>query len=385
MSLSIKERFAVIQSRIAMSYLGSDDPNSVREVFDVRPGNVENSGNLGHVPDEHEYATEIDLNRDIQDFSPFLRYVNVMPRKHQKGGSLGIGSQGRGTKTNDTKNGNARRPNAPKDSVLNEYEMKKAHFDYGLHDDDIDAMSEYDDWSDEYRAGFMEAMGNDRVMIGWHGTHHAATSDLSANPLLEDVNTGWPQLLRDRASSQVLSGGSTAGEIKIGSAAGSDYANLDALVHDLYQGIPVHLRTAGMSAMIAQGIMAYSGATYYKEQAGTPTEKQQIREKGVTGIYGGLEALPPPYMPQTGIVITGLKRNGQRRSNLSIYWQKDSWRRKVEYKADLETSVDWNARREAYHIEKLNSMVMLDVEEIIFTDHNNAVLTRVPAHNWADQ
>lgn len=379
--LTTEERFAVIQTRLAMAYLGKEDPEMVRKPFAMNAG----AGNPGHAPAGHNYATEISLNRDIQSFSSFLQFVNVLPRKHQKGGSLGIGSQGRVTQTTDTKGGTARRVQTPNDSALNEYQMVKAHSDFGLHDDDIDSMSEYDDWADLYREAFMEAMANDRIIIGWHGLEHALTSDKTANPLLEDVNTGWLELLRQRASGQVLTGGATAGELKIGSAAGSDYANLDHLVQDLYQGIPVHRRTPGMTAMIAETLMGYAEGGYYKEQAGTPTEKSHIREKAITGVYGGLDAVPAPYMPQTSIVITGLKRNGQRMSNLSIYWQKESWRRKAEYKAELETSIDWNARREAYHIENLNSIVALDVDKIIFTDHNNAEVTPVPANNWADQ
>lgn len=377
-NLTIEQRFELIQKKLAKAYHGKDNPELVQKAFAL------NSGNLGHVPSTHQYATEITLNRDIQNFSPFLNFVNVMPRTHQKGGSLMIGSQGRVTQTNDTRSGTERRVNTPKASTANEYEMVKAHSDFGLHDDDIDAMSEFPEWANMYREAFLEAMGNDRIIIGWHGTHHAATSDNTANALLEDVNTGWLELLRQRASSQVLTGGTVAGEIKIGSAAGSDYASLDHLVQDLYQGIPVHRRTPGMAAMIAESIMGYAEGTYYKEQGGTPTEKTHIREKAITGTYGGLDSIPAPYMPQTGIVITGLKRNGQRMSNLSIYWQKQSWRRKVTYEPKLESSVDWNARREAYHIEDLKAIVALDVDKIIFTDHDNAEVTRLPADNWAN-
>lgn len=378
-----EERFAKIQKRLAQAYHGRDDASLVTRPFPL---------NAGHVPDDYPHATEITLNRDMQNFSPFLSLVNVLPRTHQKGGSLGIGSQGRVTKTNDTKAGNARRPSVPKDAKPNEYEMVKAHADFSLHDDDIDAMSEFDDWEDEYRASFMEAMSNDRIIIGWHGTHHAKTSNLSDHPLLEDVNKGWFALLEERASSQVMTGGKTAGEIKIGTGEGNDYASLDHLVQDMYQGIPMHRRTPGMAAAISETLMGFAEGSYYREAAGTPSEKPRIKEKAVSGVYGGLDSLQAPYLPQTGIVITGWKRNGQRRSNLSIYWQKDSWRRSVEYQAKLESSIDWNARREAYHIENLQAMVALKVEKIIFTDLGKddsgnwiGEFGAIPENKWAEQ
>lgn len=375
---TIEQRFAEVQCRLAMAYFGVEDPSLVQKPFALNPQMA------GKVPAGFEQSKEITLNRDMQDNSGFLQLVNVMPRKQQKGGSLMVVNQGRVTKTNDTAAGQERRLNEAKNSKLNEYEMVKAHSDFRLHDDDIDSMSEFDGWSDMYRAAFLEAMGNDRIIIGWHGESHAATSNSTTSPLLQDVNIGWLKLLKTRDSTQVLTGGAEAGVIKIGSKAqGGDYANLDHLVQDLYQGIPLHKRSPGMTALIAESLMGGAEGIYYQNQGGTPTEKTRIQEKAVTGMYGGLEAMPAPFMPQTSVVITGTKRNGQRYSNLSIYWQKDSWRRSVEYKASLESSIDWNARREAYHIEDLSAIVALDCEQVVFLD-SGLEIDRIPVSGWAD-
>lgn len=378
---SSEERFAEVQRRLAFAYFAEEDASRVTKPFALNAV-ARSVMSAGRAPAGFEPTKEIILNRDIQDFSPFLSLVNVLPRKQQKGGSLLVTNQGRVTRTNNTYAGQERRVSDPKNSILNEYEMVKAHSDFRLHDDDIDAMSEFSNWADLYRAAFLEAMGNDRIIIGWHGESHALTSDLSQNTLLQDVNKGWLKLLKERASSQVLSGGAEAGIIKIGSKAnGGDYANLDHLVQDLLQGIPLHKRSAGLTALIAESIMGGAEGVYFQEQAGTPSEKPRIKEKAVTGTYGGLEAMPAPFMPQTSIVITGLKRNGQQYSNLSIYWQKDTWRRSAEYKASLESSIDWNARREAYHIEDLRSMVALDCEQVVFVD-SGLEIERIPAHSW---
>lgn len=375
---TIEARFAEVQRRLAMAYFGIDDPSLVQKAFAL------NSMNAGKAPSEFVQSKEITLNRDMQDFSPFLQLVNVMPRKQQKGGSLMVVNQGRVTKTNDTAAGQERRLNEAKDSKLNEYEMVKAHSDYRLHDDDIDAMSEFENWSDMYRASFMEAMGNDRIIIGWHGEEHVATSNLTAKPLLQDVNIGWLKLLKTRATAQVVTGGAEPGVIKIGKKInGGDYENLDHLVQDLYQGIPLHKRTPGMTALIAESLMGGAEGIYFQKEGNTPSEKSRIKEKAITGMYGGLEAMPAPFMPQTSVVITGLKRNGQQYANLSIYWQRDSWRRSVEYKASLESSIDWNKRHEAYHIEDLRAMVALDCEQIVFLE-TGLEINRIPESKWAD-
>lgn len=379
---SIEDRFAVVQRRIANAYFNSNDISRITKPFSLN-AQARVVANSGRAPADFDPKKEISLNRDMQNFSGFLRLVNVLPRSQQRGGSLMVTNQGRVTKTNDTITGQERRPSDPKESKLNEYEMVKAHSDFRLHDDDIDSMSEFPDWVDLYRASFLEAMSNDRIIIGWHGEKHEKTSDLSKNPLLQDVNKGWLQLLKERAPSQVLKGGKESGVIKIGSkSAGGDYTNLDHLVQDLLQGIPLHKRSPGLTALVSESIMGGAEGVYYQEQGNKPTEKVRIQEKAVTGMYGGLDSMPAPFMPQTGMVLTGLARNGQQYSNLSIYWQTNSWRRSVEYKASLESSIDWNARREAYHIEDLRSIVALDCEQIVFLE-SGLEINRIPDHHWA--
>ena len=375
-----EDRIRAIQERLAQAYHGDKTKiSAVRQPFYL---------NKGKVPDGFNHATEISFNRDMQDFSPFLELVNLIPRTQEKGGSLMVGSQGRVTRTNDTYNGTARRVGNAKNSKKNLYEMVKAHSDFRLHDDDISAMSEFPDWEDIYRQAFMEAMANDRIIIGWHGEEHAATSNMTEKPLLQDVNIGWNTLLEQRAPSQVM----VEDEIKIGKGAGNDFVSVDHLVSELLQGIPLHRRKPGMTAMLSESLMGFAETTYYREQADKPTEKAGIQTKTIIGTYGGLDSIPAPYMRQTGIFITPLARNGNQFSNLSIYWKKDSWQRYLEYEPKMEASTDWNARREAYHIEDLDAAVALKANKIIFTDlgkddEDNWIgeIDMIPENNWADQ
>ena len=331
-------------------------------------------------------SKEIDFLLDVQSKSQFLQFVNFFTRSQKTGGSFKIGAQGRNTRTNDTKSGNERRVNDPKPPLLNEYVMKKAHFDFGLHDDDLSDMSEFPDWHQMYRLAQLIAYGDDIQIVGFHGTHHAATSDISTNPMLEDVNVGWLQLLKERNSSNVFTGNSN-NEVHIGK--GGHYLNLDQYIHDLYQAIPAHKRAAGMTATVGGGIMARSEAVYFADNAQTPSEKAVLQQKMITGVYGGLESIPANFLFDNAIMITNLKRNGAALSNLSVYTQRDSMKRSIEYVPKLERTVDWNACWRAYHIEDLNRMVSTDVEKVVYLDIKDAngkpvEVLKKPVGEWAD-
>ncbi|MCV5360357.1 phage major capsid protein, P2 family, partial [Escherichia coli] len=75
----------------------------------------------------------------------------------------------------------------------------------------------------------------DRIMIGFNGVKRAKTSNRSENPLLQDVNKGWLQKIREDAPDHVMGSTTTGGEttpgaVKVGK--GGEYANLDAVVMD---------------------------------------------------------------------------------------------------------------------------------------------------------
>ena len=78
----------------------------------------------------------------------------------------------------------------------------------------------------------LKRQGLDRIMVGWNGTHAAASTNLTQYPLLQDVNKGWLQKMRERAASRVIrEGAATGSKVRIGK--GGDYANIDAAVFDL--------------------------------------------------------------------------------------------------------------------------------------------------------
>lgn len=321
-------------------------------------------------------SQEQKLNTDMPKQSGFLSLINVEPRKQKKGNTLTIGKQGPGTQTNNTKAGNERRPLPYQPMSENPYEMFKAHTDFAMHDDDVSDWSEFKNWRKEYSRAFFQTFNDDRQMIGFHGVQHATTSDLSVDPLMKNVNVGWIELLKQRASEQIL----PDAEVIIGD--GGTYANLDEYIFDLFQGIPLHKRGPGYVAVIGNGLLAAAQGRYYAEQGATPTEKNMMAKYKILGTYGGLPAITADFFPENAVMITQLKHGGNRRSNLSLHYQKSSWKRVVKYKPELESTIDFNARWEGYHINDLKKMV-LSVPDKTIIKATGFEIEQIPADNWS--
>lgn len=379
MDKNLQAVFASLQKQYA-DYYGV---SNVGKSFYLNGGNggVTNAMNPNFVP-----SKEIMFLEDVQAQNQFLQYCNLFTRSQKTGGSFRLGPQGRNTKTNNTAAGTERRVGGTVPPVLNEYKMEKAHFDWGIHDDELSDMSEFPNWHDMYRSAQLKAYGDDIQIVGFHGTSHATTSDMTANPMLEDVNKGWFQLLRERKSDHVFTGDAN-GEVKIGT--GGHYKNVDQWVHDLYQAIPMNKRSAGMTCTMGGGVMAHAEGVYFREQGLTPTEKQMIQQKAITGVYGGLECIPAGFFFDNALMITKLKRNGESMSNLSVYQQAGTMQRQIEYVPKLERTVDWNRAWRAYHVEDLEQIVATDVEKVIFLDvlkpdGTPVEILKAPVGGWSE-
>lgn len=301
------------------------------------------------------------LNRDASLQSGFLSMCNVEPRKQLKGNSLRIGAQRMNTRTNDTQNGDQRRPGTPNAWSENEYELVSAHSDFKIHDRDRDTWSQFPNFAEMYRQAYMDGINDDRLIVGFHGTEHVVTSDITTKPLMQDVNVGWFQLLKDRNPANFITEGGTIDEIRIGTGTSDDYANLDECISDLRSSIPVH-RRKNLIAVVGSGIIAGAQGKLYNAQGLVPTEKERIMNQQVIGMYGGLVTIEADFFPDNAILVTALKMPGfntAMRSNLSIFYQEGSWRRVLEYKPEIESLVDWNARMEGYHIEDLEAIKIM--------------------------
>jgi P2 family phage major capsid protein len=219
----------------------------------------------------------------------------------------------------------------------------------------MDIWSKFPDFHTRFRNHVRQAIALDIIKIGWNGTSAAPITNIVTNPMLEDVNIGWLQLVRrDNAGNAIADGDQQAGEIRIG--AYGDYENLDSAVHDLIQAIPLHKRM-GLVAIIGDELLAKEKNKLYAKQAHTPSEKDKIELEQIIDTYGGLRAYKVPFFPGRGIVVTSF-------DNLCHYIQSGSTRASVENNAKKKRVEDYQSRNDCYYINDLEKIVFFEAASV---------------------
>lgn len=338
MSLSNAARLKF--SALALAIAATYGVQSAREEFNVTPSLAQT------------------LNEKITHSSAFLQRINVIPVSEIKGQKVMLGLTGPVTGRTNTNN-NDRVPRNAASLDAQGYELFDTNSDVALKFATIDAWAKFPNFPQRYAAAVQKQIGLDRIMIGWNGTSVAADTDPVANPLLQDVNKGWLQIAREQAPEQVLAEGTKAvGKIQIGAT--GDYANLDALVHDVSLMIEEEHRDGGdLIAIIGRDLLANDKAKLYAKQGDTPTEKERVEMAQVVATYGGLPAYTCPFFPGKGVVVTSF-------DNLSIYFQDSSWRRHIKENPNRSQTEDFNARNEGYVIEQLGKFAAIEAAAVEF-------------------
>ncbi|MGF6490545.1 phage major capsid protein, P2 family [Pseudomonas frederiksbergensis] len=329
LSSNAQEQFALMQDDLAETYNVQDASRQ----FAVEP------------------AIAQELNDKITEKSDFLSRINVVPVSEIKGQKVMIGVTGPVSSRTNTKTTDREAKDFSDLSGL-DYELFHTESDVGLSFAKIDSWAKFPDFADRYSAAVQKQIALDRIMIGWHGTHAAPQTDILTNPMLQDVNKGWLQIAREQIPAQVLKEGKTVGKITLGT--GGDYANLDALVHDVKQMIDPVFRDAGdLIAIIGSDLLANDKGKLYAKQGDTPTEKERIEGAQVIATYGGLPSFVIPHFPATGVVVTSW-------DNLSLYFQDSSWRRHLIENPKRSRVEDYNGRNEGYVIEQLEKFAAIE-------------------------
>lgn len=296
-----------------------------------------------------------ELNDAITHQADFLERINVIPVGDIKGEKVFLGTNGPVTGRTNTKTTD-REANDVSGLDDDSYELHSTESDVSLPYAKIDAWSKFPDFHVRYSAAVQKQIALDRIMIGFHGIKAAVQTDKAQYPLLQDVNIGWLQQLREKAPAQVFAGGA-AGKVTLGP--GGNYANLDALVHDAKQLVDERVREGGdLIAIIGSDLLSADKARLYSTQAGKPTEKERIESQQVIATYGGLPAFTVPYFPVNAVVVTSW-------DNLSIYYQDSSWRKQTIDNPKRSRVEDYNSRNEGYVIEQLEKMGLIEKVEVI--------------------
>ena len=298
------------------------------------------------------------LENRIQESSDFLRQINMVGVTEQMGEKLGLGVGGPIASTTNT----ATTDRATKDpTVMDEqgYLCTQTNFDTHLTYGKLDAWAKFPDFQTRVRDAILRRQALDRIMIGFNGTSRAATSDLVANPLLQDVNKGWLQKYREFAPARVLAEGAEPGEIRVGAAVGGDYKNLDALVMDAVSSLvePWYQEDTQLVAILGRDLL-HDKYFPLVNTANAPTEQLALDTLVSQKRMGNLQAMRVPSMLPNAVFITRL-------DNLSIYYQESARRRTLVDNAKRDRIENYESSNDAYVVEDFGCGCL--IENITFT------------------
>jgi len=300
------------------------------------------------------------LETKVQESSEFLTKINVHGVVEQEGEKVGLGVSGPVAGTTDT----SVKDRQTKDIATlddRKYRCEKTDSDTHITYQRLDAWAKFPDFQTRIRDAILRRQALDRIMIGFNGIARAATSDLAANPMLQDVNKGWLQHLREEAAERVMKDGKAAGKIVVGGAdtdAARDYASLDALVFDLCNNLiaPWYAEDPDLVVICGRKLLADKYFPLLNRDR-DPTQKLAtdiiISQKRI----GNLPAVRVPYFPPDALLVTRL-------DNLSIYWQEGARRRTIVDNAKRDRIENYESSNDAYVIEDLAAATMAENIEV---------------------
>ncbi len=298
------------------------------------------------------------LETKMQESSEFLSKVNIIGVTEQEGEKLGLGVSGPiASRTNTKDKERKTRDLSTLDGT--KYRCEQTNFDTHLNYAKLDAWAKFPDFQSRVANAILTRQALDRIVIGFNGVKAMADTDLDANPLLQDVNKGWLQHLRELAPERVLGlvADGMPGKVIIGDVDGADYANLDAAVTDAVNLLdPWYQEDTNLVAIVGRKLL---NDKYFPlvntKQAPTETLAADIiiSQKRI----GGLPAARVPFFPDNAILIT-------RFDNLSIYFQEGARRRRVEDVPKRDRIENYESSNDAYVIEDLGLAALVENIEL---------------------
>lgn len=302
------------------------------------------------------------LETKVQESSEFLSKINVHGVVEQEGEKIGLGVSGPVASTTDT----TQKDRQTSDIVTLDglrYRCEQTNSDTHITYQRLDAWAKFPDFQTRIRDAILRRQALDRIMIGFNGVARVATSDRAANPLLQDVNKGWLQHLREQAPERVMARGKAEANILVGgpdSSAERDYASLDALVFDVVNHLiaPWYAEDPELVVICGRQLLADKYFPLLNKDR-DPTQKLAadiiISQKRI----GNLPAIRVPFFPPNGLLVTRL-------DNLSIYWQEGARRRTIVDNAKRDRIENYESSNDAYVIEDLTCAAM--VENIVVAE-----------------
>ena len=344
------------------------------KIFNALMAGMESTYGVKHMHEQFNVEPSIEQNLydEIYESVEFLQMINTALVRDLVGQSVFLSVDGgvtqrAGVETDETAERSTRDVSNLKPR---EYRLYPVERDVHISWHKLDSWAKFKDFVQRYRSHVKQVIALDIIKCGWHGIEAKDKTDIKANPLLEDVNIGWLQLVRRDASERALKDGGTesaprANEIRIGE--GGDYENLDCAVHDLKSAIPAHKRS-GLVAIIGDDLTSNDKAKLYAKQAHTPSEKGKIELAQVINTYGGLPSYQIPFFPSRGILVTSFE-------NLSYQVQEGSTRTHIENNHKKKRIEDYQSCNDGYFVE--------DLEKIVFIESDSVKINKAEDGSWS--
>ncbi|MGA4081102.1 phage major capsid protein, P2 family [Ralstonia nicotianae] len=337
--------------------------NKTRRLFAAYKAEIAKLNGVDRADEKFSVAPTIQqkLETKVQESSDFLSRINVFGVTEQEGEKLGLGVSGPVASTTDTTQQDRQTADI---ATLDgrRYRCEQTNSDTHITYQRLDAWAKFPDFQTRIRDAIIKRQALDRIMIGFNGVSRAATSDRAANPMLQDVNKGWLQSLREQAPQRVMKDGATAGKLTVGE--GGDYKNLDALVFDVVNQViePWYAEDPELVVVCGRLLLADK---YFPLVNANREPTQQIAADLIISQkrIGNLPAVRVPYFPANGLLVTRL-------DNLSIYYQEGARRRTILDNAKRDRIENYESSNDAYVIEDLACAGM--AENIVLLEDKKA-------------
>lgn len=298
------------------------------------------------------------LENRVQESSDFLKKINIVPVQELKGEKLGLGIAGPIASRTDTSGAGERKTRAIHTLDKTGYECKQTNYDTHIRYSTLDTWAMFPDFQQRLTGHIIKRCALDRMLIGFNGTSAEATTDLSSNQLLQDVNIGWLQKIRTDANARVLDDGKAGNKITVKKDGSGDYKNIDALVYDAYNTLldPWYRQDTQLVAIVGRGLLHDKLFPLVNDQQ-APTEKLAADILVSQSRLGRLQALAVPYFPEDAILITRL-------DNLSIYYQSGARRRAVQDNPKKDQIETYESSNDAFVVEDYGMACLIEKIEV---------------------
>lgn len=297
-------------------------------------------------------AVQQTLENKIQESTEFLKRINIIGVRDQEGEKVSLSTNKpiAGRTNTDNKDRQTRDVLALENS---RYRCVQTNFDTHITYKTIDAWAAHPDFQVRLMNHINTEIALNRIMIGFNGTHVAEDTNLDTYPLLQDVNIGWLQSIRDKAPQRNLKqSGSEENKVFVGEA--GEYKNYDALVMDAVSNLldPWYRNSTDLVAIVGQNLL---DDKYFPVINKVQPNSEHLAGQVIVSQkrIGGINAVQVPYFPDNTILVTKFE-------NLSLYWQRGSARRAIIDNPRRDRIENFMSSNDSYVVEDFGCAALID-------------------------